>query len=140
MTTNPAAVEAAFTAHIAAHLAKDQAMNRESGYLPTAGVLAQRELHRQADEVRKIGESIRADFWQEWAETPRCARLQVGYRDNHNQDAYCADIVRLEAALQSHGYTLTLIGNFSACMVTLDRDLAGKVQARHADWLKAMAA
>lgn len=141
MTTHPAAVEAAFSAHIAAHLAKDQDMHREIGYAPTATVIVQRELHRQADEVRQIGESIRADFWQEWTSgRGRVAHLHVGFRDNRNKDAYCADIVRLEAALRPHGYKLTILGNFAACMVMLNRDLASQVQARHADWLARMAA
>lgn len=133
MTTNQAAVEIAFVAHLAAHLAKDQAMNRESGYLPTAGVLAQRELHRQADEVRKISESVRADFWLEWAETPRCARVQVGFSDNRDPATYRADIERLRPLLEAAGFKLMARGGFQ--FVSLNRPLAGEVQARHADWL-----
>lgn len=136
-------VKAAFDALIAKHLAADVKMNTRDGYVPTAGVLAQREYHRQYDELAKLGHSVRGDYWQEWSGKNK---VQVGFRDNRDKAQYQTAVAKLDDVLRAEGYTLFPRGtkmlspkSSGTQHVILKSNLADQMSKMHKDWLKAMA-
>lgn len=115
------------------HLAFDVRMNRDNGYVPSAAVLAQRELHRQAEAVGRLGPTVRGDYWQEWSGS---FTLQVGFKDNRDKAALATAVESLRKQLEAHGYKLKSLGGVNK--VPLNREQAEQIQSRHTDWLAAM--
>jgi hypothetical protein len=128
-------LKATFDALLKTHLAQDVKMNAQVGYVPSKGVLAQRELHRQADEVMAIGKLVRGDFWQEWSGKDK---VQVGFRDNRDRQQYTDDVEKLSDALAAKGYKLNAHASSRTQVVVLRMKDAEKIDAMRPEWLKAM--
>lgn len=118
---------------LAKHLTADVKMNQKSGYVPAASVLAQREFHRQYDELEKLGRTARGDYWQEWSGKNK---VQCGFRDNRDKVLYKAGLDRLAELLYGAGYKLA--ARPSGSSIAMNDSLAKTVQARHGEWLRAM--
>lgn len=127
-------IRAAFDALLSKHLAADVKMNKKDGYVPSKGVLAQREFSRQADEVAEIGKSVRGDFWSEWAGK---SKVQVGFRDNRDKEQYRVAVEKLDDALNAKAYTLMNHGGGVQSVILRVR-VADKVDELRPEWLKAM--
>jgi hypothetical protein len=134
--------QAAFDALLAKHLAADVKMNKRDGYVPSKGVLAQREYSRQFDELEKLGKSVRADYWQERSGKNK---VQVGFRDNRDKAEYQTAVAKLDDVFRAEGYTLFPRGmkmlspkSTGTQHVVLKSNLADKVDAMRPEWLKQM--
>lgn len=85
------------------HIPADRKMDKTSrgGYQPTASVLANRERHRQYDEIKNLGTSVRTDYWQEW-DSKR--GVDTGFRNNQNVDAYNQAVAKLADLAKKSGF------------------------------------
>lgn len=126
----------------AVQLPRDVEMNLQSGYVPYAGVLFQREIHRQEEIATELGRQVRPDYWQTHAMHARTGSVQsqCGFRDNRNVEKYNHDVETLGVVLRSAGFKVRIKPATSQwSMLTLyvkyDTALAQKIENRHAEYL-----
>lgn len=131
--TNESGFNSPYEWALARHLDSDVKMNLKSGYVPTAGVLGQREYSRQFDELLNLGQAVRGDYWQEHA---GMTKVQCGFKDNRDKPMYAAALDLLETAIEKRGYKISR--RSSGSTIALNASLAKHMQKMHSEWLRAM--
>jgi hypothetical protein len=131
-------VQHAFDAMVRRNLDADLKMNKRDAYVPAKGVLRQRELSRQFDEIIEVGQKVRDDFW---AEASGSSKVQVGFRDNRpsgdKKPPHHVAVQKLESAIKAAGFGFEKVG--AVQHVFRDLKLADEVEKRLPEYLKLMA-
>lgn len=131
----------AWDALVDRHLKPDLKMNRENHYVPVKDVLRNREISRQEDIVKSVGDEWcrangRNDYWQERSGSGVRPVFHVGVRDNRDKERYAAALQGIAEAMKKAGFGAEI--KTGSLYVTLDEKLADAIRNRHEEYLELM--
>jgi hypothetical protein len=118
------------------HIPADIKMDKTSGggYVPTKGVLGNRERHRQHAELEALGKKVRQDYWQEWNSQKG---VHVGFRDNRDGDKYNQALEQLAALVKKQGYRpkISKGGTRNSLIIDFDKAKVQSAEKAHGKYL-----